>query len=411
MNEDELTMKFLSLKNAEYIEKRGVQNVNGQTDLIQFPVIPQGSMQKHAFIYMRCSTREQKEYGHSMETQKNQLMKYCEAHNIVVVAKFEDAGISGSETHNRPGLKNMIASIQPGICVIAVSVSRLSRNTVQLLNLVQLLKQKKADVILLDLGMDTSTPLGNVMLTMLATLAEFEREQVRQRTSTSLTLLHEQNKLSHKPPFGFKRINGELIEKPEEQLVIQMIKLLVTNNPNITINNLTNQLNKKGFTNRKNKPFHATTVLSIVNNPNNNIIVKLNNNQRELKKKKQYEESDEETNEYDEPEGNDLYNITTNLSPHVKLPPPINNSNLPPNNSNLPPPNNSNLPPPIDSNLPPPINTTESQYQYQSYQYQPYQNQPYQQFPMNNQYQAYNNQYQAYNNPYQYKPANNYTYN
>ena len=265
MNEEEIRLKYLSLKNAEYIEKKSNQKINYATDLLPLPSIPIGSTQRHCYLYMRCSTREQAS-SYSIETQFIQLTKYCEAHNINILAKFEDAGISGSDMNNRPALNNMIELLQPGIIIISTALSRISRNTVQLLNLIQLIKQKNAELILLDLSMDTSTPLGNVMLTILSCLNQFELEQARERTNNTLSALGEKNKLNYKPTWGYKRVNGELIEKPDEMLVVDMIRSLVKNNPNISINKITSTLNKKGFTNRNQKSFHSTTILSIVQN-------------------------------------------------------------------------------------------------------------------------------------------------
>ncbi len=373
MNEEEIRLKFLSLKNAEYIQQKGNKKINHESELIPFPSIPTGSTQRHGYLYTRCSTKEQLS-GHSLETQMTQLTKYCEANNINILARFEDAGISGADTQNRPGLQRMLAALQPGITVISVSVSRLSRNTVQLLNLVQSIKQQKADVILLDISMDTSTPLGNVMLTMLSCLGQFEREQTQSRVSNTLSLLNEQNRLLHKPTWGYKRVKGELVEKPEEQLVVEMIRSIVKNNPNVSINKITDTLNKKGFVNRKNKPLHQTTVLSIVKTFN--IPVKLS-------QKNQIKVED------------------AIVDPIQPMNPPINSINIPMNQPNQPinqPMSNGVIHTPM--NIPTP-DTLPNQY-----------NQPYPQmyYPMYQNHQMYQNQPMYNQNmPYQYN--NNYTYN
>lgn len=368
MNEEEIRLKFLSLKNAEYIQQKGNKKINHESELIPFPSIPTGSTQRHGYLYTRCSTKEQLS-GHSLETQMTQLTKYCEANNINILARFEDAGISGADTQNRPGLQRMLAALQPGITVISVSVSRLSRNTVQLLNLVQSIKQQKADVILLDISMDTSTPLGNVMLTMLSCLGQFEREQTQSRVSNTLSLLNEQNRLLHKPTWGYKRVKGELVEKPEEQLVVEMIRSIVKNNPNVSINKITDTLNKKGFVNRKNKPLHQTTVLSIVKTFN--IPVKLS-------QKNQIKE--------------DVIVDTINTPINPPMNQPITLINTPINMPMNPP---INIPQPTPDTLPNQYNQHYPQMYYPMYQnpHQMYQNQP-----------MYNQ-----NMPYQYN--NNYTYN
>jgi DNA invertase Pin-like site-specific DNA recombinase len=384
MNEDEIRLKFLSLKNTEYVQQKGNQKINPESELIPFPTIPAGSTQRHGFLYIRCSTKEQLS-GHSLETQLTQLTKYCETHNINILAKFEDAGISGANINNRPGLISMLEALQPGITVLSVAVSRLSRNTVQLLNLVQSIKQKKAEVILLDMSMDTSTPLGNVMLTMLSCLGQFEREQTQSRVSNTLSLLNEQNRLLHKPTWGYKRVKGELIEKPEEQLVVDMIRSIVKNNPNVSINKITDTLNKKGFVNRKNKQFHATTILSIVKTFN--IPVKLS------------QKNQIKINDILDPNAVETPNKTTSINTSTNISTPIINTSL---NNNTPF-NNISSTIPINENV---TSTTPIHNMYN----QPYpHNQMY--YPMyQNPHQMYQNQQPMYNQNGTYPYNANYTY-
>jgi DNA invertase Pin-like site-specific DNA recombinase len=87
---------------------------------------------------------------------------------------------SGKDTA-RPGLKKLLATVKSGDTVIVESFSRFSRNTRDLLDLVEKLTAKGVEFVSLKENIDTSVPAGKFMLTVFAALYEFERETTLQR--------------------------------------------------------------------------------------------------------------------------------------------------------------------------------------------------------------------------------------
>jgi DNA invertase Pin-like site-specific DNA recombinase len=264
MNDNELRHEFFKIKNEEYLKKNpGRKDI--EKDLI--PLVEINPNQKQAFLYTRCSTNFQVVDGYSLDQQDAQLTDYCNNHNIQIIQKFQDAGISGGDIVNRPGLNQMLNSLRPGYFVICSNVSRLSRSTEQLLSINKQIKAKKAELILMDLDMDTSTPSGKLMLTVIASLATFEKDQISERVTKTMNHLSAQGLLIKKPHYGWTRKpGGELEPKKIEQIVIEKIKNMIKKQPTININQITKNLNSEGYTNRKDKPFHASTVLSIIRN-------------------------------------------------------------------------------------------------------------------------------------------------
>ena len=137
MTELELQRKFWKLKNMEHAEKRPETNV--QEELMPIFI---NQDQRQGFLYSRVSTSQQVEYGHSLEAQYSQMLNYCDSNNIQIIGNFKDAGISGGEMKNRPELLLMLESLRPKYVVVCSAISRLSRNTEQLLQITKIIQQK-----------------------------------------------------------------------------------------------------------------------------------------------------------------------------------------------------------------------------------------------------------------------------
>lgn len=94
--------------------------------------------------------------------------------------KFIDHGVSGKDT-NRPQLQAMLDYIREGDTVYITEFSRLARNTADLLRLTEQLEAKKVKLVSLKENLDTTTPTGKLMLTMIGAIAEFERAMILER--------------------------------------------------------------------------------------------------------------------------------------------------------------------------------------------------------------------------------------
>jgi DNA invertase Pin-like site-specific DNA recombinase len=98
---------------------------------------------------------------------------------------FDDHGVSGARA-SRPGLDAMLAYVRPGDTVVIQSLDRLGRTTRDLLTLIENLAAREIGLRILTLGVDTRTPAGQLVLTVMAALAQMERDVLRERTIDGL---------------------------------------------------------------------------------------------------------------------------------------------------------------------------------------------------------------------------------
>ena len=112
---------------------------------------------------------------------------------------FVDEGVSGARA-SRPGLDEMLMYVRPGDTVVIQALDRLGRRTSELLRLVEAWKAQGIGIKILNLGIDTSTPAGQMVLTIMSALAEMEREVLRERTLDGLAAARRRGKRGGRPP-------------------------------------------------------------------------------------------------------------------------------------------------------------------------------------------------------------------
>ena len=111
---------------------------------------------------------------------------------------FVDEGVSGARA-SRPGLDEMLLYVRPGDAIVVQALDRLGRRTSELLRLVEVWKVQGI-VSILNLGIDTNTSAGKLVLTIMSSLAEMEREVLRERTIDGLAAARRRGKRGGRPP-------------------------------------------------------------------------------------------------------------------------------------------------------------------------------------------------------------------
>ncbi|BCV31912.1 MULTISPECIES: recombinase family protein [Shewanella] len=124
--------------------------------------------------------------------------------------------VSGAEG-DRPQLKLMLEFVREGDVVIVTKLDRLARNTKHLLEIAELLEKKRVSLQIQNLGIDTGTPTGKLMLTMVGAIATFERELMLERQAEGIALAKQRGKYKGRKPTAMLKRN-QVIPLLEEGL-------------------------------------------------------------------------------------------------------------------------------------------------------------------------------------------------
>lgn len=218
-------------------------------------------------LYVRVSTEEQAREGYSIDTQVNKLTAYAEFNGWQDIVLFIDEGESAKSMH-RPEMKRLINLIKKGkiIAVVTLAVDRLSRNLLDMLQFIELCEGHGTAYICATLNFDTSTPIGRMVLQILAAFAEFERSMIASRVKSNMMDIAEKKKryLAF-PPFGYEFDEQKnLVPVPAEaEWVRKAANMFVAG---YGYRAVARWLNENGIRTRKGAPWSSSTVRQMLTN-------------------------------------------------------------------------------------------------------------------------------------------------
>lgn len=123
----------------------------------------------------------------STDDQTTNAQRHAIESRYKVARWFSDEATSGAiKAKDRAGFGQLLSYVREGDTVVVYAIDRLGRNTIDVLETVEALKAKGVAVLSIREGFDLSTPMGKMMLTMLAGLAELERSNIKERQLVGL---------------------------------------------------------------------------------------------------------------------------------------------------------------------------------------------------------------------------------
>ncbi len=172
--------------------------------------------------YVRVSTREQTTEGHSLGAQESRLRALAAGQGVELGRVFVDAGYSAG-TLKRPAVRELLAALQRGevTALYVTRLDRLCRSLADLLAIVKLCEKHAVALISASEAIDTGSPAGRMMLSMLGAFAEFERARISERISdVAFDLRSRRQAYCRYEPFGYKRQGADLVLDSTEQAAL-----------------------------------------------------------------------------------------------------------------------------------------------------------------------------------------------
>jgi site-specific DNA recombinase len=184
-----------------------------------------------AVLYARFAPRPSAEECDSVEKQLERCRAYSHGHGYTVVAEYFDKDLSGGRADNRPGLQRAIAAACDRKAVLVVSaLSRLARCTRDAIDLAERLSAAGADLAVIQESVNTRSPMGRFIFTLFSALAQLEREQIAERTSSAMLRHQAKGRRMTRPdrcPYGWRpdpADPGRLAPDAREQSIITRIR-------------------------------------------------------------------------------------------------------------------------------------------------------------------------------------------
>lgn len=150
-------------------------------------------MKQYKFGYARVSTEQQ-----NLDRQLDMLNRYG-------VDTIYNEKMTGTK-RDRPELNKLLDRMTEGDTVVIESLSRLGRSTKDLIALVELFNQRGVHLVSLKESIDTSTPAGKLLFTLMSAIAQFERDVIAERTQEGLYAARARGRVGGRPKTDAKRV-------------------------------------------------------------------------------------------------------------------------------------------------------------------------------------------------------------
>lgn len=151
----------------------------------------------NAALYVRVST---KAGSQNPDIQLRELREYCGRRGWTVAGEYVDEGMRGSKEH-RPGLDRLLSECRKRRVdvVLVYRYDRFARSLRQLVDALEEFRALRIEFVSLHEGVDTSTPNGRLVFGIFASIAEFERELIRERVRSGLATARARGKRIGRP--------------------------------------------------------------------------------------------------------------------------------------------------------------------------------------------------------------------
>ncbi|WP_366503708.1 recombinase family protein [Arcanobacterium phocae] len=228
------------------------------------PVVP---YRMQVAAYTRVSTGAERQL-HSLNEQVSYYSRLIQSTpGWVYAGVFTDEGITGTSTKSRQGLADLMEVARGGgiDIVLCKSISRLARNTVDLLATVRELKNLGVAVRFEREGIDTLSSDGELLLTLLASFAQEESRSLSQNVKWSIQRRFTQGIPNSTLIYGYRWVEGQFVIEPREAKAIQLAYQWFIEE-GVSAETITKRLNNAGYRSRFGKRIEPNLIRRALRN-------------------------------------------------------------------------------------------------------------------------------------------------
>jgi site-specific DNA recombinase len=235
-------------------------------------------------VYTRKSTEEglDQEFN-SLDAQRDAGEAYVRSQSgegwVALPDRYDDGGFTGGNT-DRPGLRRLMADVDAGRvdCVVVYKVDRLSRSLLDFAQLMRTFEDKRVSFVSVTQQFNTASSMGRLVLNVLLSFAQFEREIVGERTRDKIAATRRKGKWAGgRPVLGYDREPGgrRLVIHPDEGAQVRDIFALYLRHGSLLP--VVKELARRGWVTKRwadqtgrvtgGKPFTRTSLYQLLTNP------------------------------------------------------------------------------------------------------------------------------------------------
>jgi DNA invertase Pin-like site-specific DNA recombinase len=199
------------------------------------------------------------------------IENYSKLKGLEIDDYFVDFGISGKNTIKREKYLELMELVEDGKIdtIVTTSLSRWSRNTLDLLKSVEVLKKHKVSFEVIKEQVSLNSPMGEFFVSILGSIYTLERQLTSERTKDVIKNKKMNGKVYSRIPYGYDSKDGMLIENPLEQRLLRKILRLRTKGD--SYNSISKFLNRNKYTTKMGKKFTKENVYSLLKTERKNI--------------------------------------------------------------------------------------------------------------------------------------------
>jgi DNA invertase Pin-like site-specific DNA recombinase len=213
--------------------------------------------------YVRVSTDEQAADGVSLAAQEAKIRMYAELYGLELVEVVVDAGES-AKSLDRPGLRRVLDLLRQRKVegVVVAKLDRLTRSVADLNGLIETFFSERAGRQLWSVAdaIDTRTAAGRLVLNILASVSQWEREAIGERTRDAMRHMKARRQRVGAVPLGWRLADDgtTLVEDAAEQEVLRLVREL--RQDGLSIREIVAELNARGVASKQGGRWHIATV-------------------------------------------------------------------------------------------------------------------------------------------------------